>query len=281
MNSGGNLTFTATPSPGYLVNSWSVDGTVTQTGGTTFTLANITANHTVNVTFSVATFTITPSAGVNGTINPNTAQTADYGTNMTFTASPGTGYTIDTWSVDGTGAQTGGTTFTLANITANHTLSVTFAALSFTITPYAGANGQISPNTPQGAAYNTNITFTATPTPGYYIVTTWLLDGVPVQNGGTTYTLANVTANHIVSVTFGNALFTITPSSDSNGSISLNTPQAVGDSTSLLFIATPNAGFGVNIWSVDGTLAQTGGTTFTLANITQDHTVSVTFIASP
>ena len=36
----------------YAVNSWSVDGTVVQTGGTTFTLNNITADHTVKVTFS-------------------------------------------------------------------------------------------------------------------------------------------------------------------------------------------------------------------------------------
>ena len=49
--SGGSVTFTATPNTGYVVNSWQLDGTVVQNGGTTFTLYNITAAHRVQVTF--------------------------------------------------------------------------------------------------------------------------------------------------------------------------------------------------------------------------------------
>ena len=59
--------------------------------------------------------------------HPGTAQTVNYGSSLTFTATPNTGYTVNTWSVDGTVQQTGGTTFTLSNITANHTVQVTFS----------------------------------------------------------------------------------------------------------------------------------------------------------
>ncbi|KTD01282.1 hypothetical protein OQJ19_01270 [Fluoribacter gormanii] len=49
---GSSLTFTATPSPGYQVNEWLMDGGTAQKGGTTFTLFNIDSNHTVEVTFT-------------------------------------------------------------------------------------------------------------------------------------------------------------------------------------------------------------------------------------
>ena len=72
------------------------------------------------------TFTITPTAGPNGAIDPNTPQTVDSGAEVIFTAMPDTGYAVDTWSLDGIAAQTGGTIFTLTNITADHTINVTF-----------------------------------------------------------------------------------------------------------------------------------------------------------
>ena len=99
-----------------MVATWSVDGSAVQTGGTSFTLSAVAASHTVSVTFKVLTYTVTPSAGTNCTISPNTAQTADYGTNVTFTATPSTGYTVGVWSVDGSAVQTGGTSYTLSAV---------------------------------------------------------------------------------------------------------------------------------------------------------------------
>ena len=140
------------------------------------------------MTFTLLTYTVTPSAGANGTLSPSTAQTVNYGSSLTFTATPNTGYMVNTWSVDGTVVQTGGTTFTLTNITANHTVHVTFTQLTYTITPSAGANGTISPSTAQTVNYGSSLTFTATPNTGY-TVNTWSVDGTVVQTGGTTYTL--------------------------------------------------------------------------------------------
>ena len=120
------MTFTATPANGFMVNTWSVDGTIVQTGGATYTLKNITANHAVLVTFTVLVYTITPKAGFNGTISPKSVQTVNSGGSVTFTATPNAGYAVNTWSVDGTVVQTGGATYTLSNITANHTVLVTF-----------------------------------------------------------------------------------------------------------------------------------------------------------
>ena len=93
-----------------------------------------------NFTLSAGTtYTVTPSAGANGSISPNTAQTVAGGSSLTFTATPNANYTVDSWSVDGSVVQTGGTTYTLVDITANHTVNVTFSPLTVTyiVTPSA------------------------------------------------------------------------------------------------------------------------------------------------
>ncbi|MDR3476714.1 MAG: sialidase family protein, partial [Gammaproteobacteria bacterium] len=137
------LTFNATPTTGYSVNQWLVDGTVAQSGGTSFTLSNITANHSLQVTFAINQYTVTPGAGSNGTISPNTPQTVVYQGALTFNATPATNYTVNQWLVDGTVAQTRGASFTLNNITANHTVQVTFSLATAVLTAvgqdYTGA----------------------------------------------------------------------------------------------------------------------------------------------
>lgn len=100
------------------------------------------ASNILNITvIPVAQFTVTSSADLNGTVSPSGSQEVNSGANLLFTASPNANYTVYQWLVDGTVAQTGGATFLLANITANHVISVTFTNSSLF---YSGAqNGQI------------------------------------------------------------------------------------------------------------------------------------------
>ena len=133
---GSSQLFTATPSAGYEVDKWSVDGSEIQTGGAAYTLSDITAAHTVSVTFKILTYTVAASAGVNGTIDPAGDVTKDYGSSQLFTAMPAAGYEVDKWSVDGSEIQTGGTIYTLSNITAQHTVAVTFKMMAYIISGY-------------------------------------------------------------------------------------------------------------------------------------------------
>ena len=103
------------------------------------------------------TFTITPTAGANGAISPNTAQSVSSGGSQTFTATANTGYTVNSWSVDGSVAQSGGTTFTLYDITANHSVTVTFTLLALSAVSLSA-----SPASPR--VTGTAITLTAIPT---------------------------------------------------------------------------------------------------------------------
>ena len=50
-----------------------------------------------------ATYTVMPTAGPNGNISPNSAQTVTSGGSLfTFTATPQLSFSVNTWSVDGT-----------------------------------------------------------------------------------------------------------------------------------------------------------------------------------
>ena len=79
-------------------------------------------------------FTITPGAGPGGTISPDTAQRLIPARISPSPRPPIRNYAVNTWAVDGEEVQTGGTTFTLSNITADHTVKVTFS--------YTGPNEQ-------------------------------------------------------------------------------------------------------------------------------------------
>jgi hypothetical protein len=127
---------------------------------------------------------------------------------------------------------------------------------SYTITPTAGSNGGIAPNTVHSVTTGSNITFTATPSANY-VVDQWYLDGSPVQAGGTSYTLADVRAAHTVLVTF-NASSQVTSSPgtydglfvDGSGFISINL-SATGKFSGEVIVAGASH-------SLDGKFSSTG-----------------------
>jgi len=83
------------------------------------------------------TSTVTPSAGANGAIEPNTPQAVVTGSSIGFTATPDSEYAVNQWLLNGSVAQTGGTTFAISDATPNDTVEVTFKYIG-PITPYAG-----------------------------------------------------------------------------------------------------------------------------------------------
>lgn len=87
-------------------------------------------------------FTITISAGPNGTLSPNGILTVNNGDSRIFIASPATGFKVSAWLVDGVVAQTSGTHFLLANITSNHNVQVNFSN-NLTLLYAGGANGNV------------------------------------------------------------------------------------------------------------------------------------------
>lgn len=61
--------------------------------------------------------------------------------------------------------------------------------------------------------------------------------------------------------------YLITPTAQTNGSITPDTPQTVPSGSNLSFTATPQTNYQVDKWYLDNGIAQIGGTSFTLTPI--------------
>jgi hypothetical protein len=91
-----------------------------------YTIGVITQSASLPITVNVVAATVTPSAGSNGSISPNSPQSVNLGGSVTFNASPSNGFVVDQWLVDGGSVQSGGTSYNVAGITIPITVQVTF-----------------------------------------------------------------------------------------------------------------------------------------------------------
>ena len=275
---GASQTFTITPSGGYRTANVLVDGT--SVGAvSSYTFSNIAANHTISATFTAGatSYTITASAGTNGTISPSGAVTVNSGSSQTFSFTPATGYKVSSILVDGTAATTA-SSYTFSGVTANHTISVSFAPITYTITPSAGANGTISPAGTVTVNSGASQTFTITPATGHQVASV-LIDGA-TAGALTSYTFSGVTANHTISATFTSAAtFTITPAAGANGTISPAAPVKVNSGASQTFTVAPATGFKVSSLLVDG-VSVGALTSYAFSNVTANHAISANFAAA-
>ncbi|MDP2884490.1 MAG: T9SS type A sorting domain-containing protein [Ignavibacteria bacterium] len=274
VNTGQNQTFSITPDAGHNVADVLVDGG--SVGAvTSYTFQNVTAIHTISASFSIMTFPVVSSVGSGGggTISPSGTQTVNYGGSMTYTITPNTGYHVDFVLVDGL-PQGALNTYTFTNITNIHLIEANFAINTYPIVASAGPDGTITPSGSQTVNYGANQTFTITPNAGYHVADV-LVDGVSA-GAVTTYTFANVTANHTIAASFAINTYTLTASAGANGTITLSGSQTVNSGTDQTFTITPNAGYHVADVLVDGVSAG-AVTSYTFTNVTANHTISATF----
>ncbi len=272
VNDGADKAFTITANAGYHINTLTVDGAPV-TPVTTYTFHTVTTDHTIAVTFAMTTHTITASYGPNGTISPSGPVTVNDGADKAFTITANAGYHINTLTVDGAPV-TPVTTYTFHTVTTDHTIAVTFAMTTHTITASYGPNGTISPSGPVTVNDGADKAFTITANAGYHI-NTLTVDGAPVTPV-TTYTFHTVTTDHTIAVTFAMTTHTITASYGPNGTISPSGAVTVNDGADKAFTITANAGYHINTLTVDGAPV-TPVTTYTFHTVTTDHTIAVTF----
>jgi len=135
-------------------------GETTRTAKFNYTLtmgAGVTSKADINTKwydYNPATFTITASAGANGTINPSGAVSVNSGASKTFTFTPNQGYMIDQIILNGLpiGALE---SYTFKNVHGNHTIAATFKVnvndtqaptpnpASFSVSPVAINSSQV------------------------------------------------------------------------------------------------------------------------------------------
>ena len=197
VDDGVTKTFTFTPNEGYKISDVLVDG-VSVGAVSSYTFSNITENHTVSVSFSIITYTISASAGIGGSISPSGNVSANYGSSKTFSISPNSGYKIDNVIVDGISVGSVNS-YTFSNITENHTINAIFRQV-YTIDVSCGENGSISESGSIEVEPNSSKTFTFTPNDGY-MVDTVIVDGTDIGRVNN-YTFENITSNHTLSISF-------------------------------------------------------------------------------
>ena len=157
-----STTFTITPNTGYSIDSVLVDG-VSVGAVSSYTFTKVVDVHTITATFVINTYTVSASAGANGSISPASALVS-YNSTTTFTVIPATGYST---VVGGTcGGTLNGTTYTTNPITGPCSVTASFTINTYTVTPSAGTNATISPTSPVVVNYDQTTSFTVTQTGG-------------------------------------------------------------------------------------------------------------------
>jgi hypothetical protein len=226
---------------------------------------------------ALQTFTITASAGGNGSISPVGAVSVTEGDNTTFTISPHTGFNIDGVLVDGEFQGTN-STYTFTDISTNHSIYATFASkpvLSYTIVATAGAHGNISLQGNVSVNEGNKQNFSITPDAGYHIADV-RVDGHSV-GAVSEYEFTNVTEEHTISASFAANMFTITATAGSNGSISPGTVSIPQGSGKTYEIAANN---GYEIANVFVDNRSVGAVTYyTFNDVAANHTIAASFKA--
>ena len=185
-----------------LADSTSADGTFTAPLGHYVRVCS--ADGYATGTWTQA-YIVTPKAPSHGTTSPSTPQVVAPGGSKAFSFAADSGYhlaDVKVNNVSNPAAVTDGS-YTFTNVQADGTIAATFAAdvVKYTITPTAGANGTISPATPQSVDMGGSVTFTVTPNAGYQ-VDAFTVDGAAATLTAGKYTFTNVAADHSIAVTF-------------------------------------------------------------------------------
>lgn len=107
--------------------------------------------------------------GGQGDITP-ASQVVEQGEAAGFSVTPDAGWSVDSVTGDTcTPVDAGGGSWTAENIDEACSVTATFQANQYSVTPSAGSGGEISPSSPQSVDHGDSLQFSVTPDPGYAI----------------------------------------------------------------------------------------------------------------
>ena len=276
VNHGTTTAFTLTPETGYKISS--VTGCGGTLSGNTYTTGSIASACAVSAAFTPTQFAITASSGGNGTVTPLT-QSVNYGSTASITITPTAGYHIVSITDNGVSKPVA-SPYAIANVTAAHTVAVTFSSLYVLGTAkYGTGSGTVTSNPAGiacGSACATNFTqssvITLTATPDASSTFTGWSGGGCSGTGLCTVTLDNATR---VTATFDLKRFEVTASSGGGGT-ALPSTQTINYSGTATITITPTTGYHVATITDNG-VSKPITNPYVITNVTAPHAVAVTF----
>ena len=278
---GGTLTFTATPETGYRVYEWRVNGEKQPETGKTLTLEAQNANVTVQFTELGSKITAeVAGAGsltaVQGTTDL-TGQLTDGFTlasdaQVTFTATPETGYEVQGWYVNGEIAQSGGATFayTAQEDGVGAHILVRFQPVVYAVS-WGGENGAVAADGYEGDSAEirggTDVTFTAEAAEGYAFAG-WMVNGETVEDATsatfrwTVPTGAEAGTEYDIAAIFSRGSYEVTIGQPGNATITMVPAGPVTGGTQATFTAEVEEGYLLTGWTVNDETTETFDTSY-------------------
>ena len=229
---------------------------------------NVTTGHNISVVYAIDTNTIDTTV-TNGTITPDA--TVDYGSNQTITYSADANYHLVSVTVDGNDVTaTNPSSYTFTNVTTGHNISVVYE-IDTKVIDTTVTNGTITPDATVDYGSNQTVSYSANP--NYHLVSVTVDGNDVTATNPSSYTFTNVTTGHTISVVYAIDNFTLSYTTDGNGTISGTASQTVNygsDGTSVTAVA--NTGYHFVNWSDGVTTASRTDT-----NVIADKAVQANF----
>ncbi|MFT3910448.1 MAG: T9SS type A sorting domain-containing protein [Ferruginibacter sp.] len=275
---GSDATYTIASNPGYVRTGVIVDG-VPVGNPSTYTFNNVQADHSITATFVTSFYSVSASAGANGSISPNGTNNFSFGIPTTYTITPNACYAVADVLVDGVSAGAV-TTYTFnANTVGNHTISATFVLTTYNIIT-STSDSDVGYLSPGSGTVNCgdNVTYNVVMNEDYSCYEAFVVvDGV-AQGILSSYTFTNVSSNHTISISgFQEKTYSITASAGTGGSITNPGVATVTCMNFLGYLITPDACHNIADVVVDG-ISQGPVSTYFFNTVLENHTISASFV---
>ena len=260
---GTSVTLTVKPNAGYALKTLAYTpqgGSAISVGGSgntrTFTMP--AKNVTVSVTFA-AINNVSIGTFAHGSVAAS-PMSAIVGTSVTLTASPASGYRLDTLTVkdaSGVMVSTSGTgdtrTFTMPD--ANVTVKATFVPITYSVNIGSFNHGTVTASK-TSVAGGKSVTLTVKPDAGYRLDTLIVKDAngstVSTSGSGNTKTFTMPEKNVTVTATFVAINYTVSVSSSEHGTVTADKTSGIYG-TSVALTINPDSGYKLYVLTVKGT----------------------------
>ncbi|ASI13489.1 cell surface protein [Candidatus Mancarchaeum acidiphilum] len=283
---GTTVSLSETPATGYEFVDWTCNGNGCYSGTSTNPTVTLKNSITETANFKLIPETLTmnmnPSSG--GSISPSVGNYIyNYGTVITITESPSTGYEFTGWTGSGSGSYTGNKSVSSVTMDSAITETANFKLIPETLTmnvnPSSGGTTSPSVGT-YTYNYGTSITISETPNPGYTFYD-WTCGGYDCYSG--TSQSATIKSNNSISETANyevNLTMEVSPTGTGSTTPSIGIhPYAYG--TSVLISETPAKYYEFVKWIGSTNSSYSGNATSTYITLNYPTTEEAVFKVIP